>query len=73
MLMVAYMIRLLILIHGKDTRASEATLSIQGGMSPKLDRERESLDAFLADIDGTSLPPIPITTPAVANDNNSVL
>ena len=28
---------------------------------------------FFADIDGTSLLPIPIPTPAVANDSNSVL
>ena len=53
--------------------ASQRSHAVHSGMSPKLERERESLDAFLADIDSTSLPPIPIPTPAVANDSNSVL
>ena len=42
-------------------------------MSPKLERDLETLDAFLADIDGVSLPPIPIPTPALPNDSASVL
>ena len=52
--------------------ASQRSHAVHSGMSPKLERERESFDAFLADIDGTSLLPIPIPTPAVANDSNSV-
>ena len=42
-------------------------------MSPKLERDRKNLDAFLADIDGVSLPPIPIPAPVLPNDSASVL
>ena len=42
-------------------------------MSPNLQRDHETLGAFLADIDGGSLPPIPIPAPVIPNDSASVL
>ena len=53
--------------------ASQRSHIVHSGMSPKLERERETLDSFLADIGGASLPPIPIPTPVSPNDSASIL
>ena len=51
--------------------ASQRSHNVHSGMSPKLERQRETLDSFLADIGGASLPPIPIPTPVSPNDSAS--
>ena len=53
--------------------ASQRSQVVHSGMPPKLERDRETLDAFFADIDGVSLPPIPIRAPVLPNDSASVL
>ena len=52
--------------------ASQRSQAVHSRMSTKLERDRETLDAFLADIEGVSLPPIPIPVPVVPDDSASV-